>query len=54
MFVLKYYKYQQFKKIMTIQTEITNLEDLAPANHIYREFTKLIDLDKIINKRSLH
>jgi hypothetical protein len=50
MFVLKYYKYQQFKKIMTIQTEITNLEDLVPANHIYRKFTKLIDLDKIINK----
>ncbi|CAB5502169.1 hypothetical protein, partial [uncultured Gammaproteobacteria bacterium] len=35
---------------MTIQTEIINLEDLVPTNHLYRKFTKLIDLDKITNK----
>jgi len=35
---------------MTTQTELINLEDLVPANHIYRKFTKLIDLDKIANK----
>jgi hypothetical protein len=32
---------------MTTQAEIIDLEDLVPANHIYRKFTKLIDLDKI-------
>ncbi|CAC9430628.1 hypothetical protein, partial [uncultured Gammaproteobacteria bacterium] len=35
---------------MTTQTEIINLEDLVPTNHLYRKFTKLIDLDKITNK----
>ncbi len=35
---------------MNTQTEIISLEDLVPANHIYRKFTKLIDLDKIANK----
>ena len=35
---------------MIIQTEIINLEDLVPTNHLYRKFTKLIDLDKITNK----
>jgi hypothetical protein len=30
---------------MIIQTEIINLEDLVPTNHLYRKFTKLIDLD---------
>ncbi|CAC9596733.1 hypothetical protein [uncultured Gammaproteobacteria bacterium] len=35
---------------MTTQTEIINLEDLVPINHLYRKFTKLIDLDKITNK----
>ena len=35
---------------MNTQIEIINLEDLVPANHIYRKFTKLIDLDKIANK----
>lgn len=35
---------------MNTQTELINLEDLVPANHIYRKFTKLIDLDKIANK----
>ena len=35
---------------MTTQTEIINLEDLVPTTHIYRKFTKLIDLDKIANK----
>jgi hypothetical protein len=33
------------KKIMIIQTEIINLEDLVPTNHLYRKFTKLIDLN---------
>jgi hypothetical protein len=31
---------------MTTQTEIINLEDLVPTNHLYRKFTKLIDLDR--------
>ncbi|CAC9540953.1 hypothetical protein [uncultured Gammaproteobacteria bacterium] len=35
---------------MITQTEIINLEDLVPTNHLYRKFTKLIDLDKITNK----
>ncbi|CAC9434140.1 hypothetical protein BCLUESOX_1268 [bacterium endosymbiont of Bathymodiolus sp. 5 South] len=35
---------------MITQTEIIDLEDLVPANHIYRKFTKLIDLDKITNR----
>ncbi len=35
---------------MTTQTEIINLEDLVPTNHLYRKFSKLIDLDKITNK----
>ena len=35
---------------MTTQTEIINLEDLVLTNHLYRKFTKLIDLDKITNK----
>ena len=35
---------------MNTQTELINLEDLVPVNHIYRKFTKLIDLDKIANK----
>ena len=34
------------RKQMTTQIELINLEDLVPANHIYRKFTKLIDLDK--------
>jgi IS5 family transposase len=33
-----------------MQTEIINLEDLVPANHIYRKFNNLINLDKIANK----
>ncbi|CAC9572281.1 hypothetical protein [uncultured Gammaproteobacteria bacterium] len=35
---------------MTTQTEIINLEDLVPTNHLYRKFSKLIDLDKITNR----
>jgi hypothetical protein len=35
---------------MSTQIELISLEDLVPANHIYRKFTKLIDLDKITNK----
>ncbi|SMN02486.1 hypothetical protein SPONN_1162 [uncultured Candidatus Thioglobus sp.] len=35
---------------MTTQTEIINLSDLIPSDHIYRQFTKIIDIDKIANK----
>ncbi len=38
------------RKQMSTQTELINLEHLVPANHSYRKFTKLIDLDKIANK----
>jgi hypothetical protein len=36
---------------MSTQIEIISLEDLVPANHIYRQFTKLIDLDQITNNQ---
>ncbi|SMN01950.1 Mobile element protein [uncultured Candidatus Thioglobus sp.] len=35
---------------MTTQTEIINLSDLIPSDHIYRQFAKIIDIDKIANK----
>ena len=33
-----------------MQSEIINLNDLVPADHIYRKFTKLINLDELANK----
>ena len=35
---------------MNTQIELISLEDLVLANHSYRQFTKLIDLDKITHK----
>ena len=48
--MIKYFIYQQLTNKMTTQIEIINLEDLVPANHIYRKFNKLINLDQIANK----
>jgi IS5 family transposase len=35
---------------MPTQIELINLEDLIPTDHIYRQFNKLIDLDKITHE----
>ena len=38
------------RKQINPQIEIISLEDLVPANHIYRKARKLIDLDKTSNQ----
>ena len=35
---------------MTHQTEIINLEDLVPADHTYRKFNEIVDIEAIATK----